>query len=174
MIRSKTIRTVAWIAGCSGALVAIVFAAVAATGGVPQMNVHTEIEIEAPVSEVRRVLADLASYPTWNPYHVLVVPDATPAVGTRLNLTIHKPDGETVQLKPRITAWSDTEISWGGGIRWLFWGNHRFLIEAIDDNRTRLVHDELFTGIALRFIPLHGIEEGYNAMNQALKRYVEG
>ena len=89
-------------------------------------------------------------------------------------MEVHKPDGEVVDLSPRVTALVDRrELSWGGGIRWLFWGNHSFILGPLADGSTRLLHTEVFTGMVPRWVPLHGIEEGYRGMNDALKRYLE-
>jgi hypothetical protein len=57
----------------------------------------------------------------------------------------------------------------------VFYGEHRFLLEARGPGVTHLQHDEDFWGVAVRFtnISQAALTEGYEGMNQALKIYVE-
>jgi hypothetical protein len=134
---------------------------------------YTEIEIAAPPEAVWAVLANNTRYPEWNPYHVKVTGDFVP--GGKLVVDVHKPNGEDVTVKPRLLRFEpNRELTWGGGIRGLFYGEHVFLLEPAGPNRTRLIHKEAFKGLLVRFVPLEAIDEGYKRMNQALKAYVEG
>ena len=67
------------------------------------------------------------------------------------------------------------ELTWGGGIPGIFWGEHVLLIEPIHRDRTRLVHNEDFSGFAVRFadLPPQVLTQGYQAMNRALKARAE-
>lgn len=65
------------------------------------------------------------------------------------------------------------ELSWGGGIRGLFFGEHIFLLERVAPGRTKLIQKETFEGIFVPFAELGSIEEGYNLMNHALKQKIE-
>ena len=67
----------------------------------------------------------------------------------------------------------EKELSWGGGIRGLFFGEHVFLLEESGHGITRLIHKEDFEGIFVPFASLEAIEEGYREMNQALKKRAE-
>lgn len=136
-------------------------------------HIHTEISIDAAPADVWDVLADLASYEDWNPYHVEVHAGAPLVPGSRLVVHISKPNGEAVRIKPHVIRIEPgRELTWGGGIRGIFRGEHRFLLEPVD-GRTRLIHSEDFTGFAVRFADLEAIEEGYQLMNEALKERVE-
>lgn len=138
----------------------------------PDKYVYTEIEIEAPPAAVWTVMADNANYPAWNPYHVQVT--GRLAVGEQLTIQIHKPNGEETAVKPHLLRLEPKrELTWGGGIRGLFYGEHVFLLEDIGNGRTRLIHKEDFTGLAVQFVQLEAIDEGYALMNEALKQYVE-
>ena len=67
------------------------------------------------------------------------------------------------------------EITWGGGIRGIFYGEHSFVLETVDKGKTLLKHNEDFSGIAISFadLPPDVIAEGYHRMNIALKKLVE-
>lgn len=134
----------------------------------PTKNIYTQIEIEAPVSRVWAILADNESYPDWNPYHVSVRGQMLP--GRTLEVVVHKPNGERIEIEPRVMRMVPLqELTWGGGVRGIFHGEHVFLLEEIDAVNTRLIHKEDFVGIAVPFASLDAIEEGYRQMNQALK-----
>ena len=70
----------------------------------------------------------------------------------------------------------NTEITWGGGIKGVFYGEHVFELQKLDDNKTRLRHNEEFEGIFIGFadLPADVLTQGYEQMNEALKKYLEG
>jgi len=144
-------------------------------------SIRTEEAIDAPVDVVWDVLADFSSYPEWNPYHVAMAPRCVQAPGElRVHDTwrvqIHKPDGERLTLPVRvIAATRHEELTWGGGVPGVFSGEHRFLLQRLDDGRTLLRHDEDFSGVVLPFVPLRpaAIEEGYRLVNAAARRRAE-
>jgi hypothetical protein len=134
-------------------------------------HIHTEIDIAAPTEVVWATLADLAAYPEWNPYHVKV--DGDLSVGSRLVVHLHKPNGDDLTIKPHVMRITPgRELTWGGGIRGVFFGEHQFLLEPVG-TATHLVHRETFSGLAVRYARLDAIEEGYEGMNQALEERVE-
>jgi hypothetical protein len=138
-----------------------------------QRHINTEITIDATPEEVWEALTDLDSYPNWNPYHVSVRSRGALDSGRRLEVDIHKPNGERVKIKPRVLRMEPLrELTWGGGIAGVFWGEHRFVLEPSRDG-IRLIHSEDFTGFAVRYAGLDAVEEGYVLMNDALKSYVE-
>lgn len=155
-------------------LIAGILGLITLTGcAMPVKNIHTEIVIDAERQKVWDTLAATQRYPRWNPYHVRI--DGPLSIGETLHVTIHKPDGNVVEIDPQVRRIIPRrELTWGGGIRHLFTGEHVFLLETVDTNKTRLIHKEQFRGILIPFAKLEGIEEGYMVMNAALKREVEG
>jgi len=138
----------------------------------PAKHIYTEIIIDAPVEAVWVVLADNNAYPQWNPYHVKV--DGELKLGNALDVEIHKPNGDTVEIEPHVMRIIPyRELTWGGGIKGIFYGEHVFLLEAIENNKTRLIQKEDFSGLVIPFASLEAIEEGYTEMNEALKIRVE-
>ena len=146
-----------------------------AAGGcaiLPGKHIHTEIDIQARPETVWAILMDNGSYPDWNPYQVEVKGDLE--VGSKLLVRIHKPNGERVEIEPRVMrVVPREELTWGGGVKGIFFGEHLFLLEATEGDATKLVHKEDFTGFAVPFASLDAIEEGYDGMNQALKERAE-
>lgn len=141
-------------------------------GVLPAKSFHTQIEIAASPEAIWDVLADNARYAEWNPYHVKVA--GRLAVGETLDVLILKPNGDQVEIEPKVLRVDPPhELTWGGGVRGLFVGEHVFLIRPIDATRSLLVQKEDFSGIFVPFASLGSIEEGYNLMNRALKQRVE-
>jgi hypothetical protein len=144
-------------------------------GCTTEIPVRTEITIDAPRSTVFGVLVDFDRYPDWNPYHVRVA--GAPRVGAELAVRVRRPDGKTVDV-PHVSVLRlrpDTELTWGGGPRGVFRGEHVFRLEDTPSGGTRLIHTEDFTGLFVGFadLPADVLTEGYNGMNAALKAYIE-
>ncbi len=99
--------------------------------------------------------------------------EGQPDIGERLIVHIEKPNGDTVTIRHHvITVDPERELTWGGGLRGVFHGEHRFELRATGAG-TRLIHSESFDGFAARRAKLDSIEEGYEVMNRALKTWVE-
>jgi len=148
----------------------VILAALGILGGCK--HIYTEIDIKTPPERVWRILSDIEHYPDWNPYHVKVT--GTLAVGEQLDVTIHKPNGETVHIKPHVIRLEpNVELTWGGGIKGLFHGKHVFRLESAGNGITRLVQQEDFVGIFVPFASLDAIDEGYRLMNERLKERAE-
>ncbi len=136
-------------------------------------RIHTEIEISAPRDVVWKILADIDDYPKWNPYHLKV--EGRLALGETLKVYIRKPNGEEVEIEPHVMVLNKLDqLSWGGGLRPLFYGRHDFILEEVAENKTRLIHKEVFEGLVVPFAALEAIDEGYDLMNRALKDWIEG
>ena len=140
------------------------------------MELRTEIEIAAPPAAVWTVLTDFARYPEWNPF--LVSMQGSLTVGSELRIAVSPPESREYHLLPVVVACEpERELRWRGkwGASFLFRGEHFFRLQPVDENRTRVVHGEDFSGVLVRFLgrKLTLIARGFVFMNQALKRRVE-
>ena len=134
------------------------------------------VTINAPVNRVWDVLADLNGYRSWNPFLTFVAGSLAPqqeiAVTAKLgahSITYH-PRIVAVQPNRRL-AWQTTLLSSS-----ILSGEHEFELDALDQSHTRVIQSEHFRGILVgllwnRFSPQ--LVQGFNAMNQALKRRCE-
>jgi len=141
--------------------------------GCSDIQVRTEETIFAPRPKVWDALINFEKYPDWNPYHIMV--RGEPKLGAELVVKIQRPDGQSVEIPPHIIRWEQgRELTWGGGIKGVFYGEHVFLLEDVPGG-TRLIHNEDFTGMFVGFadLPPDVLTEGYKAMNKALKKYLE-
>lgn len=155
-------------------LVAGITAAHAATVERPtRISIDTAVDLPAPVEIVWAALIDTSAYPDWNPYHVSVEGDL--AIGEKLNVRIEKPNGHNLTIYPSVLEIQiNQSLVWGGGPRGLFRGEHRFDLERISPDCTRLHHTEVFAGLFVSFAQLDAIEPGYQAMNEALRNHLAG
>jgi len=141
-------------------------------------HMRTEIEIAASADRVWQVLTDLAFYPEWNPFITRIA--GSLAVGSRLDTFLQPPGSRGIGFKPTVVALvPGRELRWLGKllIRGIFDGEHSFRIEPLTQERVRFIQEERFSGM-LTFPPLFrmltsGTQEGFKAMNQALKQRAE-
>jgi hypothetical protein len=139
------------------------------------LHLETSIDIDAPPEAVWAVLADLPSYPDWNPF--IRAAKGTLAPGERLDVEIQPERGRAMRFKPTvITAEPGRELRWLGKllVRGIFDGEHRFTIEPAGHG-TRLVQAERFTGVLVPFLAKRlrrGTLPGFVLMNEALRARV--
>jgi hypothetical protein len=138
-------------------------------------SIQTSIEVDAPTETVWLVIEDFASYGEWNPFVVGI--GGEQQVGSRLDLQISL-GGRKLKFQPRIVEWRPGHsLRWQGNAiaGWLFSGEHGLAVEPLPGARSRFVHDEVFHGVAVPFIPgsLRKTEAGFRSMNAALKQRVE-
>lgn len=141
------------------------------------MNLHTEIEINAPANKVWQALTDFSKYPEWNPF----IPKAQGEIksGERLEVHLNPPEGSGMTFRPRLlNVEANQELRWLGHllIPGLFDGEHVFQVQAIDENRTRFIQEENFKGILVPLLKKSlntGTKQGFIQMNEALKKRVE-
>lgn len=140
-------------------------------------RIKSEVLIERPVSEVWKVLTDFENYFAWNPFIRIVKGKLKKNRKIFIFLTI--PRGGIMLLRPRIIQVKEKhEIRWLGSflIQGLFDGEHVFRLFPDSEYKTRLIQEEVFSGI---FVPYmgkivgRGAERGFEAMNAALKNRLE-
>lgn len=139
----------------------------------PQKEIVTEIDIDAPPSEVWSVLADPAGYPDWNPF--LVSMEGELAEGATLTNRMRPAGGSEMTFRPTVLKVEpERELRWLGRlfVPRIFDGEHYFLLRE-HEGGTRLVHGERFHGIGLWLIDPERFRADFEAMNVALKARAE-
>ena len=142
--------------------------------GCSSIAIRTAVEIDAPKEVVYAVLADIQSYPKWNPYHRKI--EGKFEEGAKLKIYVLRPDGKEAEVPPHMMRTIENqEITWGGGIKGIFYGVHSFILKPSAQGKTLLRHNEDFSGIAITFadLPPDVIADGYHQMNIALKKLIE-
>ena len=137
----------------------------------------TEIQIDAPPERVWRMLTDFDAYPDWNPFLRSIEGNAQ--AGSRLRVRFEPPGARGMTMKPTVVAVEPfRELRWLGRlfVPGLFDGEHRFVLESLDGGRCRFIQSERFSGLLVGPLAktLAATERGFEQMNEALKRRVEG
>lgn len=139
-------------------------------------TLHAQAIINAPADRVWAIVADLRSYPQWNPF--IVGASGQVRVGGRLNVTIVAPSMKPVHFRPRILNYQPGRlIRWKGSL-WiggLFDGRHALVVEPINDSLTRFTSHEEVTGILVPFLgkAMRASQQGFEEMCKALKARAE-
>lgn len=139
-------------------------------------NIRTEILINRDITNVWDVLMNFESYPKWNPFIRSI--SGEPKLGNRLIVTINPSGGKGMTFKPKIlTLEPNKEFRWKGklGINGIFDGEHYFILEYLDKNKTKFIHGEIFSGILVYFAGkmLDKTEKGFQIMNESIKNECE-
>jgi hypothetical protein len=141
-------------------------------------TIETQTAIKASPSKVWGILTGFSSMPSWNPFIMAIRGDMLP--GSRLSVTVAPPGQSGMTFAPTIpVATPDQELRWLGTVanRWIFAGEHYFLLNPTSDGETTFIQGERFSGILAPLIMrgrmLEATKDGFFAMNAALKRRSE-
>jgi hypothetical protein len=139
-------------------------------------NIQTEILINTDITKVWDVLMNFDSYPKWNPFITSIIGEQK--LGNRLTVSINPPGGKGMTFKPTILSLeSNKEFRWKGklGITGIFDGEHYFILEFLENDKTKFIHGETFSGL---LVPLVGTmldktQKGFQLMNESIKNECE-
>lgn len=141
-------------------------------------NLETQVDIEAPPTEVWKHLTDFEAYPQWNPFVKKI--RGKLEKGARLEITVQACESDPMNFKPKVLkVEDDRELRWLGRLLMpgIFDGEHSFRIEPLPDGASRLIQSESFSGILVPFFKGMLNKKtrcGFEAMNTALKSRSEG
>ncbi|AEE52047.1 SRPBCC domain-containing protein [Haliscomenobacter hydrossis] len=135
-------------------------------------QIETEILIEATPEKIWSILTDFTNHPKWNPFIKSIRGEKK--IGEKLTVSIESPGGNGMTFQPIVTSFKENvEFRWKGklGLRGIFDGEHYFQLIRQENNRTKLIHGEQFSGI---LVPLMGkaldkTKDGFELMNRSLK-----
>lgn len=143
------------------------------------LEITTQIDIDAPMERVRRMVLDIDAYASWNPLYAWTRGnDVRP--GSRLTFGLPLVGPLVVPMEVEVVTNNAERVSWlgpaPGPLHTLLGSHHRFEFVALEDGRTRLHHCEEYTGslIALFWAIYKPVAvPRYHDFNQALKRRAE-
>ncbi len=138
-------------------------------------DVEVVTELDGGPERVWEVLIDFAAYPSWAAFVRQITGRAE--VGSRLEIVLGRDERRPVTVRPVVVdATRASRLAWQGrlGPPGLFGGTHEFVLTALPDNRTRLLHRETFHGVVAALFPgsPRGAVEGFAAFNAAIARRV--
>jgi hypothetical protein len=139
-------------------------------------SISVTTEISAPIERVWAEVSTVREYAAWNPFITSFTGEL--AVGSRVEVRIAPPGGRPMTFRPTIT-----EVTPGRRIEWLgrflvpgvVDGRHSFVLQALEDGRTRLTQAEEFSGLLVPWMAtmLERTREGFAAMNEAVRLRAE-
>jgi hypothetical protein len=140
-------------------------------------SIETSIVIERGPDRVWAAITEINQYVNWSPFIKSI--EGELKIGEQLEVLI-MPEGESgMNFTPEVlVADTNRELRWIGklGVHGVFDGEHYFILEKLDDNRTRLHHGEEFSGLLAPVIwsLIEGSTlKGFTDHNQSLKMLVE-
>ena len=138
--------------------------------------IRTEIIIHSSAQNIWNILIDFTKYPNWNPFITKIYGKLS--IGEKITVTIRPEKIKEVTFKPKIIMCNEYQVlSWKGKfiINGLFDGIHSFEIIPINQQETKFIHVETFSGILIPFMGklLDKTRTGFETMNLALKKRAE-
>ena len=136
-------------------------------------EIYSEIEIGTTPNQIWQILIDFESYPEWNPY--IRRAKGTPVIGKRIEVHTQPEGSRNLTFHPLILRLEESkELSWRGSPlpRFLFSGEHIFLLQPKSPRITNFIQREIFTGRLVSFLKRTLDKRtlgGFRAMNAALK-----
>ena len=139
-------------------------------------NIQTEILINTDITKVWDVLMNFDNYPKWNPFITSISGERK--LGSRLTVSINPPGGKGMTFKPNIlTLEANKEFRWKGklGINGIFDGEHYFILEVLENDKTKFIQGEKFSGLLVPFVGkmLDKTQKGFQLMNESIKKECE-
>jgi hypothetical protein len=140
-------------------------------------EIRTEIEISSSSRRAWNILTDFSHYQEWNPVITQIIGEAR--IGDKLKISVKTNKGKTRIYRPTITKCEENlELRWKGRsiLPGLLTGERIFRLDEKSKDRVRLLHSELFSGIA---IVLAGdrlssdVQNSLREMNIAFKNRIE-
>ncbi len=150
-------------------------AASAIEEGSPALTeITTVVQISASPQRVWDTLADLASYPEWNP--LFRQASGQLAAGRTVTLKTVRPGTERVMtVKAKILAAEPAaQLSWVSSLPGIITGEHTFTLTPADGG-TQLVQTETYRGLLGRMSAksVSRTKASFEALNQAIKQRAE-
>lgn len=140
------------------------------------MQLRAEIEIEAKPELVWQVLTDTERLHEWNPFITNI--EGPLVQGSSIRVYVSLPGGADRRIKARVALADpgvELRMTASFGLDWLLRGEHFAQLIELDEERTRVVHGQDFSGSLLRVAPrtMTQAARGLTLLNAALKRHVE-
>ena len=137
-------------------------------------EISATAQIAASPQRVWAVLAELASYPQWNPLFRQASGPLTP--GSRVTLkTVHPASGRVVTIKVKILAAdSGAELRWVSSLPGIMTGEHSFTLTPADGG-TRLVQTQTYRGLLARMSARTAgrTQASFQSLNEGIKQRAE-
>jgi hypothetical protein len=137
-------------------------------------EISAAAQINASPQHVWTILADLTSYPQWNPLFRQASGQLT--AGSTVTLkTVRPGTGRVMTVKVKVLAAEPgAQLSWVSSLPGIITGEHSFTLTPVDGG-TRLVQTETYRGLLGRMSAksISRTKASFEALNQAIKQRAE-
>jgi hypothetical protein len=140
-------------------------------------TVRAEIEIDAPAERIFDILADLKSYPEWNPFTPRVESTLRPGDAVHLYVRLR---GERLSHRVEYVTRNErpARLSWGTkiGAGFLLRAERCQSLTPIGARRTRFVNEDVLEGWLASLVMLlfgRDMQRGFESVARALKQRAE-
>lgn len=140
-------------------------------------TIETQQIIQAPISKVWQILTRFEDYPKWSQFIKEFY--GNPTVGSRTGVLLSPPGGKSMKMNPVfLKIDKERELRWRGSliVKGIFDGEHYFILQKINENSTKLIQGENFSGILvplLKKMIMGSTLKGFEQFNQAIKERAE-
>lgn len=138
--------------------------------------VRAEVDIDAPIDRVWQILVDIDRYGEWNPF----TPDvrSSLAIGDPVELQVRLVGDRLMRRVEYVTRNEPYTLGWEMkmGVRFLLYAERCQVLTALDEERTRYVSEDCFTGWLTPIVTgLFGksMERGFRDCGLGLKKRAE-
>jgi len=138
--------------------------------------VRAEVDIDAPIEQVWRILNDIDRYGEWNPFTPKV--ETTLRIGDPIHLQVRLVGERLTHRVEWITRNEPYTLGWEMklGARFLLHAERVQVLTAVDENRTRYMTEDRFGGwLRSLVVGLFGkaMERGFRDCGLGLKKAAE-
>ncbi len=139
--------------------------------------VRAEVDIDAPIEHVWRILNDIDRYGEWNPFTPNV--ETTLRIGDPIRLQVRLVGGRLIHRVEWITRNEPYTLGWEMklGARFVLHAERVQVLTAIDEGRTHYMTEDRFSGwLRSLVVGLFGkaMERGFRDCGLGLKKAAEG
>lgn len=139
-------------------------------------QIETDKVIQAPSEKVWQVFTTFENHSGWNPFIQTI--SGGKKAGKRLKVTINRSKDKTMTFYPEVLKYEpNREFRWKGklGMSGIFDGEHYFILEEKEANRTKFIHGEIFSGILVFMMEgtINKLRRSFEMMNAAIKKESE-
>ena len=147
-----------------------------AGGGGRRFKVEHRIGVQAPAEVVWEIIADLASWPAWNPLYTSA--EGEIRIGATLTLTVAMPGEPAQAIQPQVLDWVPSEqLLWRTSAHHGLVKSVRYVeIEQLSETGSVLSNGELFGGMLGPMLARRrrrALREGFTLMGEALAARAE-
>ncbi len=136
-----------------------------------EKSVRSEINIQAPIETVWKVVTNTSEYAEWN--SVMILLDGNIKEGNTVKYQFTQEEGKSYEIPSKVKIIEPEKLlNQFGGIRGVLTFNHKYIFEK-DGDKTRLTIHEVYRGIMVPFWNATPVQKAYDRLCSDIKKKSE-